>query len=361
MHAALSIDVTSGLSELSPMLWLKSSQGILFLTASAHASAILKESPAFVNTRRPEITRLCLRLTELLRHDLLTCLLRAGTTFNVLHLATCRFPWHGCLERFVDYFAADSEMGALLRYLVREASDKWALSNFQLDILGALFPPNSEADRNLQVTISQHLAKASNLAHHPGSEGTTPPEVASPCAETDAQDSSDITVDLGRTLLVTAESSSNQLEQPELSATLGTDQRAAVHASKLGQTPLPTYISSPDGTVPADEAGFTSLNTSRVLDASFLVNHAGREVSRIDERSPHRAIDMLPAAQLGSDVTSSGEVVYNGHDRTSSKQDVRTSSHSQVYPLASDDVVVGDDQGKRVDRAHKSEEGASSV
>jgi hypothetical protein len=324
MQAALSIDVTSGLSELSPMLWLKSSQGILFLTASAHASAILKESPAFVNTRRPEITRLCLRLTELLRHDLLTCLLRAGTPLNVLHLATCRFPWHGCLERFVDYFAADSEMGALLRYLVREASDKWALSNFQLDSLGALFPPNSEADRNLQVTISQHLAKQSDLSHQPSLEGTTPPEVAFPCAESETHDPSDITVDIGRALLATAESSSSQIRRPELNAALETDQQAAVHASDQGKPPLATHVLSPDGAVSAGEAEFTSPYTSRVVDASALASCAAREASKIDECSPHRAIDMLPAAQLGLHMTSPGEVVHDEYGDTSYKQNART-------------------------------------
>jgi hypothetical protein len=365
LQAALSIDVTSGLSGLSPMLWIKSSHGILFLTASAHALRILKESPASVDTRRPEIRRLCLRLTELLRHDLLTCLLRTGTPFNVLHLATCRFPWHGCLERFVGYFTADSEMGALLRYLVREASEKWALSNFQLDILGALFPPNSEADRNLQLIISQHLAKQSDLAHQPSLAGTTAPEVAFPRAESETQDFSDITVDIGqdigRALLVTAESSSSQLRRLELSAALEPDQRAAMHASDPGKPPLATHVSSPDGTVPAGEAGFTSPNTSRVLDASALASHAGREATRVDQRSPHRAVDMLPAGQFGLDVTSPGEVVYNGHERTSFKQDVRTLSHSQVCPLASDGIVVGDDQSKRVDRAHSFEEGTPSV
>jgi hypothetical protein len=368
LQAALSFNVTSGLSQLSAESWIRSSQGVLFLMASAHALRILKmwhlESPASVNRWRPEITRLCLRLTRLLRHDLLTSLPWPTPYLGVCGLASLSFPWHGCLERFVDCFGANSEMGAVLRYLARNTSStKWWLSDTERGLmnLADLFPPNSEADHNLQVIISQHLAKKSKSARQPGSEGTKPPVVASPCAETDALDSSDITVDLGRTLLVTAESSSNQLEQPEFSAALGTEQRAAVHASNLERTPLPTHISNPDGTVPAGEAGFISPNTSRVLDASVPATHAGREVSRIDEHSPHRAIDMLPAAQLGPDVTSPGELVHTGHGRTSSNQDVRTSSHSQVYSLASDDVVVGDDQGKCVDRAHSSGERAPSV
>jgi hypothetical protein len=168
LQAALSTNIMSRFSELSVESWVDSSQGKLFLMASAQALSILKtwklESPAFIDTRRPEIEQLGLRLTELLRHDLFACLPRTGTPVDVDDLATRYFPWHGCLERFVDYPPADSELGALLRYLVQEVSDKSRLSDLQLDTLAALFPLNSEADHNLQVAISQHLAERNDPA-----------------------------------------------------------------------------------------------------------------------------------------------------------------------------------------------------
>jgi hypothetical protein len=78
LQAALSTNVSSVLSKSSPRAWTESSQGILFLTASAHAMNILTtwhlRSAASVDRRCPEIRRLGLQLTELLRYDLLACL-----------------------------------------------------------------------------------------------------------------------------------------------------------------------------------------------------------------------------------------------------------------------------------------------
>jgi hypothetical protein len=306
-------------------LWTESSQGILFLTASTHALSILKiwrlESSVSIGTRRPQIRQLCLQLTELLRHDILAALPRAGTRFYFFDLDTRYFPWHGCLERFVDCFTADSEMGALLRYLVREVSNKSWLSNQCLDTLAALFPLSSEADHNLQVTISQHLASRSNSAPQPGPEGTTPPEVASPCADTDVRDSSDVTVDAGCALVPITKNSLHQLGLLDPGAGQEIDQRATVHVSDPGQT-LGAPVSSPHCTVdmnPVARAGFAAPCTSAQANDTVPESgsggvgsepgqtHAGRDASGVDERSPHVAINMRPAAPLASGITSPGE------------------------------------------------------
>jgi hypothetical protein len=327
LQAALSIDLTSGLSKLSPMLWARSSQGLLFSTASAHALSILRmwhlESPASVDARRPEITRLCLRLTELLRHDLLS-LLRTGKPFSVSRLASSRFPWHGCLKGFVDCFPTDSEMGALLRYLVRKVSNDSWLSIRRLDTLAALFPPSSEADHNVQVTITQYLASLSNLVLQSCPEGTTTlPEVASPCADAAARNSSNITVGFGcaHALVATTENSLRQLGLPDPGVGHEIDQRAAVHASDPGQA-MGALVSSPHCTVDIDpvirsrfaapcNSGGPTVSTAESayggVGSELGQSCAGREVPGFDERGPHLAIDMQPAARLASRIEPSSE------------------------------------------------------
>jgi hypothetical protein len=329
LHASLSIDVTSGLSKLSPREWTKSSQGMLFWTVSAHALSILKawqlESPASVDTRRPEIIRLCLQLTELLRHDIFAQLPPTGMPFDVYELATKDFPWHRCLKGFVAYLPADSEMGALLRYLAR-VSDKFWLSWFELDVLADLFPPNGEVDYKLQVAISQHLTERNDPSSRPISEDTTPPEVASPCADADTQDSSHVTVGLGSASVPTTVNSLHQLGLPDPGAGEEIDQRATVHASDSGQT-SGTPVSSPHCTVDMVlpvQAGFPAPCTSVEANVSVPASgsggvgsepgqsHAVRKpgASGVDERHPHVVIDMQPAAQHAPRITSPSEATY---------------------------------------------------
>jgi hypothetical protein len=225
LQVALSTNVASVQSKLSPRAWTESSQGILFLMASAHAMKILTtwhlRSAEPVSARHPEIRQLGHQLTELLRHDLLACLqVNTDTSLKVVSgLTTCRFPWHRCLEHFVN--CLPEEMGALLRFLVREASDKEFVAMQQLDIFAALFPPDSEADHKFRIMVSRYLAKRCTSAHLPNPERTssTVEVAASRCADT-----------LSLAVAGVAEHSSGQ----------GMDRLAVVQAFNPGKTQLDT-------------------------------------------------------------------------------------------------------------------------
>jgi hypothetical protein len=175
--AALSVDVTSLLLQ-QPDAWAYSAQGVVFLVSSAHALAGLKilhvKSSAAMKAKRPAIGKLALRLTELLLHDLLTSLPDPGASYNLFDLKTRKFPWHGAMESFVEYFP--SEMGAILRFLAR-ARQQALLRNSERLAAAALFPLDSAADDNLRITITRHLARRNNS----GSESA--PEVVAPTLE----------------------------------------------------------------------------------------------------------------------------------------------------------------------------------
>jgi hypothetical protein len=139
----------------------------------------------------------------------------------------------------------------------------------------------------------------------PSSKGTTPPEVASPCADADARHSRDVTVGLGCALVAATENSLHQLGLPDPSAGQEIDQRATVHASDPGQT-LGAPVSSRRShcTVdmnPVARTGFAAPCASAEATVSVPESgsggvgsepgqsHAGREASGVDERtSRHR-------------------------------------------------------------------------
>jgi hypothetical protein len=259
------------LPEVPPKEWIRSSQGMLFLNASRHALHILKKwhlrSAASVESRRPEITRLGLRLTKLLRHDLLAALLENHYSLYPSQLATSDWPWYSALERFVDYTPA--EMGALLQYLKRSAASNWYRSHWclqQLKAFAELFRSNSEADNKLKSIILHHRSKRSRSAHQPDAERTTPSNIIPENETTDAPNSGDVTVVPGPALAATTEGSIHHPGVSDLSTEPGISRLADVQVSHPGQNHLNPDVASGE--------------------ASAMV---------IDDRVSHHTIDMPPA------------------------------------------------------------------
>jgi hypothetical protein len=295
LQAALGATVMPLHPELSPGSWMESSPGLLFRAASTHALLILKiwhsQSAASVESRRPEIIRLGFQLAKLLRYDL-------PVSPSLDHLATSNFPGYGALEHCVDDFPA--ETGALLRLTVREAFHKSWVVKLWLDILAALFPPNSKADDHLQATISQHRAKHNQSAHSPGSDCITSPGTASACA-----------VGADQEMVATMANSPHHREVPELSVELEINKPADVRASDPGHNHLAAHVTSPHRTIdiiPAEAAPDTAAGAdataptllSDIVRDQAGENHASQETSVIDvdDRNLHLLIDMQPVPRF---------------------------------------------------------------
>jgi hypothetical protein len=357
LQAALHTNITFPIS--SPELWTAaSSQGVLFLVASAHALRILKtwrfsNSAAFVGTRRSEIKRLGTRLTELLLSGLLASLSETDISLDALGVAILSFPWHGSLECFVD--CLPPEMGALFRFLARVASPKVLLSFPQLDDLAALFPLDHKADEILQAIIVNHRAKRNKSAHQYRPEGTSPQNIPSWSADIDDQNSSD--VNIGRESEAAAQSSPRF---SELSTGPGIDAHAAVHASEMGQADLSIHVPSPhcsidmiptgqgDSVVP-DTAAEAPTPVSRSEGAEYEPGpgYLRSEASDIERCSPYLTIDTQPAGRLEPWVDSSGEVDHDERGSITLEQhalksiDLRAGT-SIPHPIADDDSDGGE-------------------
>jgi hypothetical protein len=285
-------------SDVSLKAWIRSSQGMLFLNASAHALAILRtwrmKSAASVKSRRPEIKRLGLRLTQVLRHDLLTSLAENPSSRNFCDLTTCNFPWHDALGLFVDCMPA--EMGALFRYLVRFDFLQHGLLWYRPESLAALFRSNSEADNNLESIILHHRTRRSKSAHQPDSEHTTPSDTAPANETTDAPSSGDVTAP-GPALAATTEGSLHHPGVSDLSTGPVIGRQADVQVSDPGQNHLNPDVAS--------------------RQASTMA---------VDDRVLHHTIDVL----LEPENALSANAAHQDHSRILPERDTRHTVHRQA-------------------------------
>jgi hypothetical protein len=177
LDAALRFDVTLLLSR-KPDDGAHSDKSGLFTLFSVYALAglrrlHLKSAGTILGSLRPKIKNLGLRLTEVLRHDVLSNLPGPNARYTLDDLNTISIPWHGALQYVVANFPA--EMGALLRYLVSEADDGTTSGEYQeLYTAAPLFSPDEKADKALLDIIKQHRAQQNNPVHVSGAEDTTP-------------------------------------------------------------------------------------------------------------------------------------------------------------------------------------------
>jgi hypothetical protein len=263
LGAALSIDVTSLLSR-EPVSWVWSTEGDFFRVTSSYALAgmrrlYLKSSAAVLESRRPAITRLGLRLTEVIRHDLVTHLPEPGAPYDLPRLSTVGFPWHRAIEFFVEDFPA--EMGALFRYLVEACDRKSLWDHPELPAAANLFSvADSGADDQVRLAITQHLAKQKSNTSEYGS--------------------------LRRAVI--------DVDEARIS---GSDQASA----RPPGNPVSSHISQPGRT-----AGLQTGNSS---DEHNLGTRS--------EPSPYHAINMLPAGGHRSSPGSAAEAI--GSDFSSSE------------------------------------------
>jgi hypothetical protein len=337
LQAALSDEIMFPPPEVSPGAWIFSRQGKIFFEASIHALSILKtwqmRSAASAESRHPEIRRLGLRLTELLRHDLLATISQYGTS-NHFTLAALEFPWYGALECFVDCMPA--EMGDLLRFAMPYSErDKWGWRWDRLNALAALFPSNSDANNNLESIILRHRSRRSHSAHEPDPEGTALSDMAPANETTDAPSSGGVTLIPGPALAATTEGSLHHPGVSDLSTEPEIGRQADVQASDPGQNHL--------------DADVASRATSTVA---------------IRNRASHHAIDMPPAVLLEPKNVSPANVAQD-HSRMSPERDSRHPAHQQaaigVSQPIGHDSLVGDGPVEGVDKAHLSDEVWSNV
>jgi hypothetical protein len=326
----------SHLSEVSSKAWRCSSQGRLFLNASAHALWILNdwhtESAASVESRRPEIIRLGLRLTELLRHDLLTALLENDSSLNFFDLATWRFPWHGALQCFVDCMPA--EMGALLRFLMH-APYEYTWQWDRVNALAALFPSNSDADSNLESMIMHQRTRRSQSAPQPNTERTAPSDIAHANETTDAPSSGDVTA-----------------PGPALAATI----EGSLHHSGASDLSIEPEIGR-----------LANVQVSDSEQNQFNPDAASREASQaamvVDNRVTHHTIDIPPAVLPEPENASSANAA--DHSTISPERNSRHPAHQQAakgfLQLIGHNPPVGEGPVEGVDRAHLSDDGWSNV
>jgi hypothetical protein len=293
------------LSEVAPKAWIRSWQGTLFLRTSANALWILNtwhmKSAASVESRRPEIIRLGLRLTELLRHDLLTTLPETDSSLDLTDLAMLNqswFSWYSIPECFFDCMPA--EMGALLRFLVRKADNKDSWEWRLLNTLAALFRSNSEADNNLESIILHHRTRRSQSTQQPDPARTTPSDTAPANETTDAPSSGDVTAP-GPPLAATTEGSLHHPGVSDLSTEPEIGRPADVQVSDPGQNHLDANVAS--------------------REASTMA---------VDNRVSHHTIDMPPAVLLEPENASPANVAHQDHSRMSPERSSRHPAHQQA-------------------------------
>jgi hypothetical protein len=338
LQAALGIEVVPFKSHphLSLKSWKNSLQGRLFQAASTHALLILRswrlQSAACVESRRPEIIRLSLTLTKLMSYDLLACLPATATSWDLRCLATLNFPWHGALEHFVDHLPA--EMGALLRLAVREVFYISWLAELWLETLAVLFPPDREADDNLQASISEYLGEWSHSVSSHGSECTSSPGIPSVYEAHDARVTSDATVGLEQGSLARGDSAPHGLETMEPDTNSEINRLADVYASDPGQNHLGAHAPSPHRTIDMIPVSRVKAEPGTAADAiaptsllGSVGDHAAGDLANqeapiidADERDSYHSIDMRPDPPLESPVVTA----FHGHCSTEAPSPHRT-------------------------------------
>jgi hypothetical protein len=233
----------------------------LFMVTSGYALAELKYlrlrfSPT-VESRSTAIRQLGLRLTEILRHDLVTRFSKPGHSHAMSDWRLRHFPWHGAMQHFVVYFL--DEMGALLRFLavsdsVADSSESVRQYYYQAFCAApTLFPASSSADSTLGVIISSHPAQRSSLSCISCPENIPPTEGIGASRHTGTK--CELAEGLGPGSVLSAGSqicshvdehtlfSGSQLDSPQKADVLPTDESKAV-PSAAADTPDDNGLSS---------------------------------------------------------------------------------------------------------------------